>query len=106
HRFDPLFAMCAVELLSQVADVDIDNPIEGTELAAEHGFRQLLARHDMAGIAQESFKQSELHAGQVNWNTIHPHFAGGWIELEIAHGDRVAGGRSRGSTQDGADASD
>src|SRR6202041_2069692 len=79
--------------------------VEGTELAAEHVFCELLASHDVAGITQEHLQQTEFDASEINLNAVHPYFARGRIELDLTDDDGVAcGRRARSSAKDGTDA--
>ena len=67
--------MCAGQFLTKIADVNVDDAIEGAELAAEHGFSELFAGDDVTSIAQQRFQQRELNAGHSELNIIHPCFA-------------------------------
>ena len=70
--------------------MDIDHSVEGAELAAEHGFGELLAtsRRGRHRAAELSSKR-EFDAGQINLNAVHPHFARGRIEPDLTDDEEL-----------------
>jgi hypothetical protein len=88
HRLDSFAALRGPQLPAHVADVDIDDSIEGAELPAEDAFGELLAGEDSSGGAQEGFQQRELHAGQIQPCVVQPDFTRYRIEAEIAYNQR------------------
>src|SRR6185369_768563 len=67
HRLDALDTVDPrAELLSQVADVLVDAAVERRDLAAERGERQVVARDDGPGRAQQRVEQVELDRCQLD----------------------------------------
>jgi hypothetical protein len=88
HRLDSFATLRWPQLPSHVADVDVDNSIEGPELPAENAFGELLAGEDSSSGAQESLQQRELHACQIQQCVVQPDFARYGIEAQIAYNQR------------------
>src|SRR5215813_15656150 len=54
------------EFLTQPADVYIHAAVEGIQRTAERHFRNLVARHNIAGIAKQQLQDVELNRSQIN----------------------------------------
>src|ERR1700730_19442620 len=70
-RLDAFAALRWPQLPAHIADVDVDDSIEGTELPAEDALGKLLACEDPSGGAEQGLQQRELHASQIQRRVVH-----------------------------------
>ena len=83
HGLDLVASERTIDLVAQVADVDVDDV--GVALVREvpHVFDQLRPRQDLAGVTHQVFEERELARGELDHRLITRHAPGGGIELEV-----------------------
>ena len=92
------------ELLAQLGHVDVDRPLVAVPVGAPDAVEQLLAREGEAGVAGQEGEQVELAGGQGHHLAAPAHLAAAQVDLEVAHGHDLLGGRAlAGAAEDGAD---
>jgi hypothetical protein len=72
----------ATELFAEVADVNVDGPVERTELAAEHNAHQHLAGYDAPGVMNQARRNFVLRSRQSERTMADGQTSGGWFEHE------------------------
>src|SRR4051794_9249198 len=94
HRLDRLDPERRVDLLAEVADVDLDHVRVAGEVDAPHVVEDLRLRRHVAVLAHEVLEQRELAGGEAHVGLLAPAATGAGVELERPH---TEDGRSRGS---------
>src|SRR5581483_3007688 len=89
NSLDPLAVLRSSKLPAQVADMNIDDPIERSEFPAQNRLGQLLAGKNAARLTHEDFKQGKFNAGQMQRHVLQPGFAYGWIDAQITNNQRA-----------------
>src|SRR3954466_15830411 len=84
HRLELRDAERAVDLVAQVADVDVDDVRAVLVVVVPGVLEQLVAREDLAGVAHERLQELELLGRQVYLAVAPPDPAGGGVELQVA----------------------
>src|ERR1700754_1778286 len=74
-----------VDLVAQVADVDVDDVRAVLVVVVPGVLEQLVARQHLAGVAHERLQQLELLGGQVDLVVAPPDPARRRVELQRAH---------------------
>ncbi len=72
-----------------MTDVDVNDSIEGSQLAAENALCELFACKHTSRSAQQCLQQLELNAGKIKRFAVYPNLARCGIEPEVTdnHGD-------------------
>lgn len=88
HGLDSFAALRWPQLSAHVADVDVDDSIEGPQLPPKDALGELFACEDPSGGTQEGLQQRELHAGQIQQCVVQPDFTRYRIEAQITDNQR------------------
>src|SRR5262252_3383604 len=96
--------MTDFQFLSEMGDVDIDEALGGTELAAAKIGCELVARDHAASGVHEDVQDIELDGGDFDTESASPDLAAAGIETDLADFDRTGSGGRRlaGAAQHGA----
>ena len=86
HRLDRVATERAVDLLAQVADVDVDDVGPALERDVPGAVEKLTAREDSAGAAHEELEQRELLRRQLELGLAAPGAVRGRVEPQPADG--------------------
>jgi len=94
-----------LELLAQVADVDVDPARVAVRAVPPDRAQELVAREEVAGAAHERLHDLELREREVDAGAADAHLAAQPVELEVADGEHRIAERARpGAPQHGLDA--
>src|SRR5579862_2354141 len=103
HGLDSFIA----QLAAQIADVYVDDAIEGAQFATQHDLGETLARNGPACFAYKCFEQRELDAGKDDGPLFQIDLARGGMQLQVAHEERpLFACDAKAAAQDGANAGD
>ncbi len=83
-RLDRVPAERAVELVAEVAHVDLDDVRVAFEVVVPHVVEDLALRHDIAASPQQEFEERDLAGGEVDLGVAAPRPLGGGVEAEVA----------------------
>src|SRR3954468_14609249 len=84
HGLQLRHAERAVDLVAQVADVDVDDVRAVLVVVVPGVLEQLVAREHLARVAHERLQKLELLGREVDLGVLAPDAAGGRVELERA----------------------
>src|SRR5215203_724395 len=83
HRLELIDAERPVDLVAQVADVDVDDVRAVLVVVVPGVLEQLVAREHLAGMAHERLEQLEFLRRQGHLGFPAPHAPGGGVEPQI-----------------------
>src|SRR3954452_6362950 len=84
HRLELRDAERTVDLVAQVADVDVDDVRAVLVVVVPGVLEQLVAREHLARVAHEGLQELELLRRQRHLGVAAPHAAGGGIQAKVA----------------------
>src|SRR6185312_1566268 len=80
----------ALELATQVADMDVQRPVIRVVTAIEQSLRDLFPQDDTARYAREHFQEIELQRREIHEPAAAPHLTGGHVDPQfLEHPDRL-----------------
>src|SRR5690606_15468500 len=76
--------LSGAELLTEVADVDIDHVGAGVEVVSPYSTEQLFAAENLAGVAYELLGQGELAGAEFDINCADAGATGAHVQMQLA----------------------